>query len=111
MEESNEIISGLKQTMEIGQIFMESGIFPDIKSQAMAVVKIMAGREMGLTPFESMNAMYIVNGKLELTANAMATIVKKGGKYDYTVEKLDDQECILSFYVLVCLSYYFPRYF
>lgn len=100
MDETTEIISELKETKAIGEIFMESGMFPDIKTQAQAVVKIMAGKEIGLTPFESMNALYIVNGKLSLTANAMATIVKKGGKYDYQVEKLDDQECSICFYKL-----------
>lgn len=98
MDETTEIVSSLKQSMELGQMFVESGMFPDIKTQAQAVVKIMAGKEMGLTPFESMNAMYIVNGKLALMANALATIIKKGGKYDYEVEKLDDQECVLVFY-------------
>lgn len=100
MDNNIEIIDGLKQTMEIGQVFFESAMFPDVKTQAQAVVKILAGKEIGLSAFESMNAFYIVNGKLALTANAMATIVKKGGKYDYSVEKLDDQECVLSFFVL-----------
>lgn len=96
----NQIVNELKQTMEIGQIFFESGMFKDIKTQSQAIVKIMAGKEIGLTPFESMNAFYIVNEKISLTSNAMATIVKKGGVYDYHVDKLDDQECCITFYKL-----------
>lgn len=90
----------LREPMQIGEIFAKSGMFPDVKTQAQAVVKILAGREMGLTAFESMNSLYIVNNKLAVMANAMASIVKKGKKYDYTIEKLDDQECILVFYTL-----------
>ena len=103
-EESNEIstdlqtLDMLKEPMAIGEVFAKSGMFPDVKTQAQAVVKILAGREMGLTPFESMNSMYIVNGKIAVMSNAIASIVKKGGKYDYKVDKLDDKECTLSFF-------------
>lgn len=97
MDKGIQVSDDLIQPMEMGKIFMESGMFPDIKTQAMAVVKILAGREIGLSPFESMNALYIVNGKLSLTSNAMATIVKKTGKYDYKIEKLDEQECTITF--------------
>jgi hypothetical protein len=91
------IIEGLKEPMEIGQVFMESGMFPDVKTQAQCVVKILAGKELGLTPFESMNALYIVNGKLSLTSNAMSTLLKKTGKYNYKVDILTDQECAITF--------------
>lgn len=90
----------LREPMQIGEVFAKSGMFPDVKTQAQAVVKILAGKEMGLTPFESMNSIYIVNNKLAVMSNAMASIVKKGGKYDYKVMKLDDQECSLSFFRL-----------
>jgi hypothetical protein len=91
------IFESLKEPMAIGEVFAKSGMFPDIKTQAQAVVKILAGKEMGLTPFEAMNNLYIVNGKIAVMSNAMASIVKKGGKYDYKVDKLDDQECTLTF--------------
>lgn len=97
---SLDIISEIKQNMEIGQVFVESGMFPDIKTSAQAVVKIMAGKEIGLSPFESMHDFYIVSGRLTLTANALAKLIKKSGKYDYTVEKLDEQECVLCFYTI-----------
>jgi hypothetical protein len=88
----------LKEPMAIGDVFAKSGMFSDVKTQAQAVVKILAGKEMGLTPFESMNNIYIVNNKLAVMSNAMASIVKKGGKYDYKVVKLDNEECVLKFF-------------
>ena len=65
-----EIVDELKQPMAIGEVFAKSGMFPDVKSQAQAVVKILAGKELGLSPFESMGSIYVVNGRLSLTAKA-----------------------------------------
>lgn len=88
----------LKEPMALGEVFAESGMFPDIKTQAQAVVKIMAGKELGLSAFESMASIYIVNGKLALTSKAMASLVKRSKKYDYTVDELNETECKISFY-------------
>lgn len=83
--------------MILGKIFAESGMFPTVKTQAQAAVKIMAGKEIGLSPFEAMKNVYMVNGTLALQSNAMASLVKKSSKYDYKLEKLDDTECIITF--------------
>jgi hypothetical protein len=88
----------LAETMSLGDIFVKSGMFPDIKAQAQAVVKILAGKELGLSPLESMTNIYIVNGKVALQAKVIAALIKKSGKYDYVVEKQDDQECVIAFF-------------
>lgn len=95
-----EIAPMLSEPMQLGEVFMASGMFTDIKTQAQAVVKILAGRELGLAPIEAMSNLFIVNGKVALQAKAIGALIKKNGKYDYSVEKLDDTECILSFYQL-----------
>lgn len=87
----------LREPMALGNVFAQSGMFPDIKTQAQAAVKIMAGKELGLSPFQSMKSLYMVNGKLALMADVMAFLVKKNGKYDYAIDKLDELECVLSF--------------
>lgn len=97
MENTELIMDELKQPMAIGEVFAKSNMFPDVKSQAQAVVKILAGKELGLSPFESMASIYIVNGKLALTSKAMSGLVKKSKKYDYVVKKLDETECTISF--------------
>lgn len=71
-------------------------MFPDVKSQAQACVKILAGKELGLSAFESMASIYIVNGKLALTSKAMSGLIKKSKTYDYIIKKLDDSECIIA---------------
>lgn len=98
---SNEEINQLevfKEPMAMGEIFAKSGMFTDIKSATQAVVKIMAGKELGMTPFQAMAAIYIVNGKLALTSQAMSSLIKKTKKYDYKVIKLDETECSIDFY-------------
>ncbi len=93
----NEIES-LNEPMALGNVFMKSGMFKDIKSQAQAVVKILAGRELGLAPLESMTNIYMVNGKVALPAKLIGSLIKKSDKYDYTVDKLDNTECSITFY-------------
>lgn len=92
------VTESLVEPMALGEVFIKSGMFTDIKSQAEAVVKILAGRELGLAPLESMTNIYIVNGKVALQAKIIGALIKKSLKYDYTVEKLDNEECTVSFY-------------
>lgn len=97
--EKQEIISlkTLEEPMALGEIFAKSGMFPDVKSQAQAVVKILAGRELGLSPIESMNSLYFVNNKLAMFAKVMASLLLKKNKYAYHIDKIDNTECIISF--------------
>lgn len=88
----------LTEPMALGNVFMKSGMFKDVKTQAQAVVKILAGRELGLAPLESMTNIYIVNGKVALQAKIIGSLIKKSCKYDYVVDKLDNDECVLTFY-------------
>lgn len=88
----------LREPMLLGKVFSESGMFPDVKTQAQAAVKILAGKELGLSPFQSMKSLYMVNNRLGLMADVMAYLVKRNGKYNYAIDKLDDTECILSFF-------------
>jgi hypothetical protein len=93
-----EIAPMLSEPMQLGEVFMASGMFKDVASQAQAVVKILAGRELGLAPIEAMSNLYIVNGKVALQAKAIGALIKKNAKYDFKVEKLDESECIIAFY-------------
>lgn len=91
-------VASLTEPMALGNVFMKSGMFKDIKTQAQAVVKILAGRELGLAPLESMTNIYMVNGKVALQAKIIGSLIKKSPKYDYTVDKLDNEECMITFY-------------
>lgn len=95
--ESRNLPAELSQTMSLADVFYQSGMFKDVATQAQAVVKIMAGRELGLAPIEAMTNLYMVNGKVALQAKAIAGLIRKSKKYDYRVDKLTDDECTLTF--------------
>lgn len=91
-------VESLIEPMALGNVFVKSGMFKDLKSQAQAVVKILAGRELGLAPLESMTTIYMVNGKIALPAKIIGSLIKKSTKYDYIVNKLNNEECEITFY-------------
>ncbi len=96
---SNEIVkSSLTEIMSIGKAFAESGMFPDIKTAAQAVVKIQAGAEMGIPPFAAMSGIHIIQGKPTVGAGLMAANVKGSGKYDYRVTESTEKICSIDFY-------------
>jgi hypothetical protein len=86
------------EIMNIGKAFAESGMFPDIKSAAQAVVKIQAGAEMGIPPFAAMSGIHIIQGKPTIGAGLMAANVKASNKYDYKVVEQSEKVCSIDFY-------------
>jgi hypothetical protein len=53
----------LNQINFIGQTMAKSGMFPDVTDGAKALVKILAGKEIGVTPFQAMTNIHIIQGK------------------------------------------------
>jgi len=84
--------------MTLGTVFARSGYFQDARDAAQAVVKMLAGHELGFGPVASMTGIYIVKGRVTLSANLIAAAVKKGGKYNYRVNELTDAACKITFY-------------
>ena len=82
----------LNQINFIGKSMAESGMFPDLaKDASKAMVKILAGQEIGVTPFQAMSNINIIQGKAALGANLMAAKVKGSGKYDYRADISSDK--------------------
>lgn len=82
----------------LGEIFVRSGYFADARDAAQAVVKILAGQELGLPPIASMTGINIIKGKVSLSAVAMATVLKRHGKYDYRVRENTNDACEIEFF-------------
>ena len=80
----------LADTMQLGDILAKSGFFSDTKEAAQAVVKVLAGRELGFGPIASMTGVHIVQGKPSLGANLLGAAIKGSGRYNYRVVHLDD---------------------
>lgn len=84
--------------MTLGQMLAKSGYFQDAKETAQAIVKVLAGQEMGIGPIAAMTGIYIVKGRVTLSANLMAAQIKRSGRYNYRVTRLDDEVCTLEFF-------------
>ena len=76
----------------------KSGFFKDATSEAQAIVKVMAGAEIGIPPFASMTGINIIQGKPALGANVMATLVKNDPRYDYRLKQCDNEACVLEWF-------------
>jgi hypothetical protein len=75
-----------------------SGYFTDSREANQAVVKILAGQEMGFGAFASMTGIYIISGRPSVGANLMASAVKGSGRYNYRVMEMSDKNCSIDFY-------------
>lgn len=80
------------------KILYESGMFSDVRSAAQACVKVMAGAELGIPPFASMNGIHIIKGKPTISAGIMAGKVKASGRYDFRVTENSDRAVEITFY-------------
>lgn len=88
----------LSELQQIGQAFAQSRMFPDIQQQGQALVKILAGKEMGIAPFAAMTGIHIIKGKATVGANLMASLIKDSGRYDYKVLEHTDKVCRIQFF-------------
>lgn len=81
----------------VGQILAKSGFFQDARQEAQAIVKVLAGAELGFGPVASMTGIHIIKGKVTLSANLLAAAVKRSGRYNYRVAELSAERCKLVF--------------
>jgi hypothetical protein len=91
-------IDNIEDLQTLAQIFVKSGFFQDAKDAAQAIVKVMAGAEIGFPAIASMTGIYIVKGKVSMSANLMAAAIKRSGKYNFRVRKHDAQVCEIEFF-------------
>ena len=88
----------LEEAHDYAEVFCESGFFKDARSVAQAKVKILAGQKWHLDPFEAMTGFNIIQGKLEVSAHMIAQRVKGDPLFDYRIERLDEEVCVIQFY-------------
>lgn len=92
----------MRLMQDTAQVFVKAGLFKDVKDVAQAMVKIMAGAELGMDPFASMTGFDVIESqqgvKVEMNANTQAALVKQHPRYDYRVRVLTETECEIVFY-------------
>ncbi len=95
---NNSMIRTMDDAERAAAAMSKSGYFQDAKDQAQAVVKILAGQEMGFGPFASMTGVYIIQGRPSIGANLMAAAVKASRRYNYRVIEMSDTACEIAFF-------------
>lgn len=88
----------LTEMVRIAKAMVASEYFRDAATVAQAVVKMLAGKELGIPPVASMQGVYIVRGRISLSSNVIGALIKRSGKYNYLVKKLTNAECEIEFY-------------
>jgi hypothetical protein len=88
----------LNDTLQLGKVLAESGFFADSRSASQAVVKVLAGREIGFGPVASMTGINIIQGRVSLSANIMAAAVKRSGRYNFRVREMTEAVCKIEFF-------------
>lgn len=83
---------------QVARAFQESGLFPDLQSEAQAFVKIVAGQELGLGPLASVSGLNVIKGRVTFSANLLASMVKRHPAYDYRVTAHNENGCRIVFY-------------
>lgn len=82
----------------LAETYVKSGLFKDTADVSKAIVKITLGMTIGIGPVESMMGINIIQGRIALAANLMASKVKGGGKYDYRVIESTAETCLIHFF-------------
>lgn len=81
----------------LGNVLAASGFFADSRDAAQAAVKVMAGQELGFGPIASMTGIYIVKGRVTLSANLMAAAIKRHPAYTFRVKDHTAEVCTIDF--------------
>jgi len=79
--------------LQLAEVFSRSGFFDDSRDAAKALVKIIAGKDLGMSPIQAMMDLHIVKGKIETSAKAVAKKFKDHPHYDYTVTESTTETC------------------
>lgn len=88
----------MSDVKQLADAFYASGSFPDLKSEAAAAVKIIAGHELGFSPVVSMTGIHFFQGKVVIGANLLASLIKDSGKYEYKIMEHTNETCSIVFY-------------
>lgn len=87
-----------REVKGVAQAFVASRMFNGVASDSQAFTKILAGMELGIAPFAAMRAVHVIQGQATLSANVMAAMVKRSGRYDYRVRVKTKDKCEIEFF-------------
>ena len=81
-----EVIQLIGRSLIASSFFQIQGKPDDPSAIAQAVVKVMAGRELGIPPVAAMMGVNVIQGRVSLSAQLMLACAKRAG-YEYDVRE------------------------
>lgn len=97
-QQNNFTALSLNEMKEIGSIFVQSGLFPNDRDLAKALVKIIAGQELGVAPFQAISNIHFINGVRCLSYPLIAALIQKSGRYKYRVTEETATSCKMEWF-------------
>ncbi|MCA0314194.1 MAG: hypothetical protein LCH63_10200 [Candidatus Melainabacteria bacterium] len=90
-------LSSYDEILKVARLFTAAGIIKDSKDESVAALKIMAGLEMGLAPFEAVNGLYIgPGGKVEPFADLIKNKIALSGRYSFKVIEYSEEKEVVA---------------
>jgi hypothetical protein len=87
----------LDEIMTYAAIALKSQYF-GVRSVEEAAVKILLGKELGLSTFQAMMGVSVIQGRPSLSAGLVSSLIKQSNRYDYRVNEWSATACKISFY-------------
>lgn len=80
---------------EMAKIFSASGMFKDCDEGPKAFTKMLVAKDLGISMTRGLLDINMISGKPALSANLIAGMIKKSGKYKYKIVEHTDEVCKL----------------
>src|SRR5579872_6569818 len=73
-----------EEAFRMSEVLFNSRMFPDsCKNAEQAMVILLKGRELGIPAMQAMTEIYVVKGKVSLSANLMMGLILRSGLAEY----------------------------
>jgi hypothetical protein len=89
--------ANLSQNEIIAAHAVKSGNYKGL-TYSTALMILQMAEELGLPMAQALGSMHLVDGKLVMSANLIAALVKRSGRYNYKVVEQTDKVCTLEFF-------------
>lgn len=87
----------IDRLFRIAKALALSKVFKDVTQAEQAFAKILVGRDLGLSPAQSLSSMDFVKGNIQMRAVTLAGFVKRSPKYDYRIATHSEETCSILF--------------
>lgn len=96
MNNSLAIVNGSEWSgmMQVAEALVSSGFLPQsIKTSAQAVAIILAGRELGIGPWQAVQTINVIQGKPTVSPQLMLALINQSGQLEDLIIEGDSKQC------------------